>query len=117
MNQKSIWRGVLIAIISVALAAPTWADRPRLRANASSGDSFQKLGNEVLIGIVVAAVAVVVVVAILVTHHKPQRITGCVHSEANGMSVTDEKDRQSYALSGSTAGVGGRIFPDRLYLR
>ena len=52
-----------------------------------------------------AAVAVVVVVAVLVTHHKTQRITGCVNTGPNGMSLTDEKDNRSYALSGSSAGV------------
>ena len=101
MNQRSIWRGVLIAVLSVALATPTWADKPRLGLHGG----LQAVGEEVAIGIVVAAVAVVVVVAVLVTHHKPQRITGCVNSGANGMSVTDEKDKRSYALSGSTAGV------------
>jgi hypothetical protein len=102
MTQKSIWRGVLIAVLSVALATPTWADRPRL-AVGSIGPS-KKAVDEIVIGIVVVAVAVVVVVAVLVTHH-PQKITGCVNSGANGMSVTDEKDKRSYALSGSTAGV------------
>jgi len=105
MTQKFVWRGVLIAVLSVALATQGLADQPRLAANASTGDGFQKLGGEVLIGIVVAAVAVVVVVAVLVTHHKPQRITGCVNAGTNGRSVTDEKDQRSYALSGSTAGV------------
>lgn len=93
----------------MALAAPTWADRPRLAANPAP--AFDKAGKEVLIGIAVAAVAVVVIVAVLATRHKSQKITGCISSGANGMSVTDEKDNRSYALSGSTAGVkaGDRV--------
>jgi len=101
MTQKSLWRGIPIAVLSVALAAPAWADQPRL---AASGGRLQKLGDEIEIGIVVVAVAVVVVVVVMVKH-RPQRITGCVNPGANGMSVTDEKDKRSYALSGNTAGV------------
>jgi len=104
MTQKSIWRGVLIAVLSVALATAAWADSPRLAANLSSGGGFQKLGEEVVIGIAVAAVVVVVVVVVLVKH-RPQKITGCINSGANGMSVLDEKDKRIYTLSGSVAGV------------
>ena len=103
MTQKSIWRVVPIALLCVGLATPAWADQPRLAANVGGG--LQKAGEEVVAGIVVAAVAVVIVVALLVRHDKPQRITGCVSSGANGMSVTDEKDKRDYALSGDAAGV------------
>ena len=103
MTQKSLWRGVLIVVLSVVLATQGLADQPRL-APTSIGPS-KAASAAILIGIGVAAVAVVVVVAILVTHHKPQTITGCVSSGANGMSVTDEKDKRNYALSGNTAGA------------
>lgn len=109
MTQKSLWRVVLIAVLSVALAMPSWADKPRL-APTNIGPS-KGTAVAILIGIGVAAVAVVVVVVVLVKHHKPQKVTGCVSSGANGMSVTDEKDKQNYLLSGNTAGVkaGDRI--------
>jgi len=60
-----------------------------------------------VIGIVVAVAVVVVVAVVLIVHHRSHKetITGCVTSGANGMSVTDEKDKRSYALSGNTAGV------------
>jgi hypothetical protein len=96
MIQESLWRGILIAVLILALATPARAD------------GLQKLETEVVVGIVVAAVAIVVVVAVLVVHvghHKSQDITGCIHSGANGMGVTDEKDQRDYALSGKTAGV------------
>jgi len=99
------WRAVLIVVLTVALATTTWADDPRLAENPTSNSGFQKLGNEVLIGIVVAAVVVAVVVVVLVRHHKRQRITGCVRAGANGMSMTDEKDKRDYTLSGEAAGV------------
>jgi hypothetical protein len=109
MTQKSLWRGVLIAVLSVSLATQGLAGQSRLAVRPdligpSSGGSIAKAGEEVLIGVVVAAVAVVVVIVLLVTH-RPQRITGCVNTGANGMSVTDEKDKRSYTLSGGTTGV------------
>jgi hypothetical protein len=36
---------------------------------------------------------------------KKRSITGCVTPAENGMSVTDEKDKRSYALSGDTADI------------
>jgi hypothetical protein len=103
MTQKSLWRGVLIAVLSVTLATQGLADKPRLAAGSIGPSKGTAVA--ILIGIGVAAVAVVVVVVVLVKHHKPQKITGCVSSGANGMSLTDEKDKRSYALSGNTAGV------------
>ncbi|MGO4885139.1 MAG: hypothetical protein ACLP59_30600 [Bryobacteraceae bacterium] len=109
MTQKSSWRGVLIAILSVALATQALADRPGFSVRPdllapSSGGGFQRTRDVFVTGVVVAAVAVAVVVIVLVTH-RPQRITGCIHSGADGMGVTDEKDKRSYALSGNTAGI------------
>jgi len=36
---------------------------------------------------------------------KKRSITGCVTPAENGMSVTDENDKRSYALSGDTADI------------
>jgi hypothetical protein len=110
MTQKSIGRGARIAVLSVALATQGLADKPRLEvrpnlANRSLNIVPHGVVVAIAVGIVVAAVAVVAVVAVLVMHHKRQRITGCIHSGANGMSVTDEKDNRIYVLSGSPAGV------------
>jgi hypothetical protein len=62
---------------------------------------------------VVVAAAIGVVATLLVLHYskKKDTVTGCVHTETNGMSVTDEKDKQNYVLSGSTMGVkpGDRV--------
>jgi hypothetical protein len=109
MTLKPLWRGVLIALLSVSLTTQCVASQSRLSVRPdlvgpSSGGSIAKAGEEILIGLVVAAVAVVVVVVLLVKH-RPQRITGCVNTGANGMTVTDEKDKRSYALSGGTTGV------------
>ena len=103
MPQRSLWRAALIAVLSVALATQCLADKPRLAAG-SIGPS-KAAATAIVVGILVAAVAVVVVVALLVTHHKPQRITGCICSGPHGMSVTDEKSKGTYTLSGNTEGV------------
>jgi hypothetical protein len=97
MTQKFLWQGVLIAALSVALATPARANQ--LQTNA----------DEIVAGIVVvsAGIAVVATVLILHYHHKLKSgtITGCVDSGANGMSVTNEKDKRNYALSGNTVGI------------
>jgi hypothetical protein len=100
--RNSLWRVVLIAVLSAALATPALADRPRL---AASGGGLTKVADEAVAGIVVGAVIIVVVVIILVRHNKPQKITGCVNAGTNGMTLTDEKDKRIYTLSGDTAGV------------
>jgi hypothetical protein len=88
-------RAVLIAVLSAALAAPAWAE------------SIQAAGRQVEVGIIVAPVAVAVAVTLLILHykHKKSAITGCVTSGANGMTVTDEKDKRTYTISSDPVGV------------
>ena len=93
MTQKSPWRGVLIVVLGVALAKP---------AEASGYPS----GGAIAAAIVGVAAAVVVV-AVVVIHKSSEKrtITGCVNPGGSGMTVTDEKDKQTYALSGNTTGM------------
>jgi hypothetical protein len=94
MAKKCPWRGVLIVVLSVVLATPARAD------------SLKTTGDEIVIGIVAVTAAIAVVVTIVVIHYSKKRtITGCVTSGQNGMTVTDEKDKQVYALSGDTTGI------------
>jgi uncharacterized membrane protein len=95
MPHSVVWRGVLIIILCLVLITPARAD------------GFQKLGDEIVIGIVVVSAAIAVLVVVLIVHHngKKATITGCVNSAANGMSMTDEKDKHTYALSGDLIGV------------
>jgi hypothetical protein len=88
-------RAVLIVVLSVALAAPA-------RAESLGTEEAQ-----VITGIVVVSVAVGVLVTFLILHQRNKKsvITGCVTSGANGMSLTDEKDKRIYALSGDPVGV------------
>jgi hypothetical protein len=94
MTSKYLWRVALIAILSVALSSNVEADQ--LKTDA---DKFLALA-------IVGAAAIVVVI-VLVVHEsaKKRSITGCVNTAQNGMTVTDEKDKHVYMLSGDTSGA------------
>jgi hypothetical protein len=84
----------LIVAVCVALAIPT-------RADTISNDA-----RNIVIGIVAVSAALVVITVVIVHESRKKRtVTGCVISGANGMSVTDEKDKRIYALSGNTAAI------------
>ena len=90
-----LWRLVLIAVLSVAMAVP------------SRAESWNAAGEQIVAGIVVVSAGIAVLVTVLVLHqkHKKSAITGCVRSGANGLTLTDEKDQRTYALSGDPVGV------------
>lgn len=58
MSHNSLWRAVLSAVLCLVTAAPALAE------------SFQTLGDEIVAGIVVVAVAVGVLVTVLILHQK-----------------------------------------------
>jgi hypothetical protein len=97
VTSKYFWRGVLVVALSVALSTSAEAQ--------TGGGKIVSTGT--IVGVIVAVVAVVVVIAVVVIHEssKKRTITGCVNSGENGMSVTDEKDKRLYALSGTTTDV------------
>ncbi|HEY1678681.1 MAG TPA: hypothetical protein VGG04_13285 [Candidatus Sulfotelmatobacter sp.] len=93
--------GVLIVVLSLVLAVP-----------AEAQNSGKIVSNGTIAGAIVGIAAGVAVIAIVAIHYSKKRaITGCVNSGATGMTVTDEKDRQTYVLSGDTTGIkpGNRI--------
>ena len=97
MTSKQVWSGALIAILSVALSGS-------VEAQTGGG---KIVSNGTIAGVVVGVLAAVVIVAYVVVHEssKKRTITGCVIRGENGMSLTDEKDKRSYALSGNTADI------------
>jgi hypothetical protein len=100
VTQKCFWRGCLIVALCMVVAIPTQADQ-------LSDDA-----RNAIIGIVAVSIALVVIVVVVVHESRKKRtVTGCVTSGANGMSVTDEKDKRIYALSGNTADIkpGDRV--------
>jgi hypothetical protein len=94
---------VLIVALSAALSSG---------AEAQTGGG-KIVSNGTIAGVIVGVVAAVVIVTYVVIHEstKKRSITGCVIPARDGMSVTDEKDKRSYALSGDTANVkaGDRV--------
>jgi hypothetical protein len=99
MPQTFLWRGVLAVALCVALAIP-------VRANGLPSTAA------VVAGIVAVSAALVIITVVVVHESRKKRtVTGCVASGANGMSVTDEKDKRGYALSGNTADIkpGDRV--------
>jgi uncharacterized protein (DUF58 family) len=97
--RKCLWRGVLILVLCVVLAIPVKA-------------SGYPSGGGIVAGVVAGLAALVVVTVVVIHRSSPKRtITGCVSSGENGMSVTDEKDKKIYALSGNTASIksGDRV--------
>ena len=86
---------VLIIALSVVLCIP-----------AEAQNSGKIVSNGTIAGVIVGVIAAVAVVAIVAIHYSRKRaLTGCVHSGPNGMTVTDEKDKQIYALSGDTTNI------------
>ncbi len=103
MTSKYLWCGVLIFALGVTLST---------NAEAQTGGG-KIVSNGTIAGVIVGVLAAVVVVAYVVIHEssKKRSITGCVIPGASGMSVTDEKDKRSYALSGNTGDIkpGDRV--------
>jgi hypothetical protein len=99
VTRKNLWRAVLIVVLSVVLATPVKANGFPSAAGFIAG--------------AVAAVAAVVIVTVVVVHEasKTRRITGCVKSGENGMSLMNETDKRTYMLSGNTIDVkpGDRV--------
>jgi hypothetical protein len=92
---------VLVITLGFALAMPAQAQQqcfPCGQIGPSAGP---------IIAGIVAAAAGVVIVAVVVIHEstKKRAITGCVISGANGMTLTNESDKQIYELSGDTTGI------------
>lgn len=104
MTQKSFGHAFVILSFCFVLCMPP-------RAQAQTGKIGGVTTGEV-VGAIAAAAAVVVVVVIVAVHYSKKRaITGCVNSGTNGMTLTDEKDKQVYALSSNTEGIkpGDRV--------
>src|SRR5580704_12527089 len=97
MTSKYAWCGVLMIAISGALAVPAEAQIISEPIGPSGGP---------IIGAIVGTAASVVVATVVVIHYSKKRaITGCVISGESGMTLTDEKDKHIYTLSGNTTDI------------
>ena len=97
MTSKYAWCGVLIVALGVALAKPAEAQFINGQIGPSAGP--------IVAGIVGTAAAVVVVTVLVIHYSKKRAISGCVISGESGMTLTDEKDKQTYTLSGDTTDI------------
>jgi len=88
-------RVVLITFLSVGLAT------------SARAETLNAARDQIVTGIVVVSAGVAVGVTLLILHqkHKHSTITGCVRAGANGMDVTDERDKRIYALAGDPVGA------------
>jgi|HubBroStandDraft_6_1064221.scaffolds.fasta_scaffold394242_2 hypothetical protein len=104
MTSKYAWCGVLIIALGVAVATPA-------KAQGSGGlfpNGFGSIGppKGLIVGGILGTAAVLVVATVVIIHYSKKRaITGCVVSGQTGMTLIDEKDKQSYMLSGDTTGI------------
>jgi hypothetical protein len=114
--------GILIIALVFVLCLPAGAQSPNILAPGSTIGPSKGEVVGIIVG-AIAAVAAVVIVTVVVIHHsaKARRITGCVVTSPNGLTVNNERDNRVYALSGDTAGVkagervslqGHKINPD-----
>ncbi len=94
MTSMHFFRIALITILCLALST------------AASADQLRKTADTAL-ALAIVGVAAVVIVVVVVIHSSNQKrtVTGCVNSAQNGMTVTNEKDKSVYVLSGDTTGV------------
>jgi uncharacterized MnhB-related membrane protein len=94
VTLKYLWRVVLIGALCAAISTKAEADQ------------LQKTADTALALAIVGTAALVTVVVVVIHNSNQKRtITGCVNTAQKGMTVTDEKDKKVYTLSGDTTGV------------
>jgi hypothetical protein len=93
MNLKYLGRGALVVFLCVGLA---------MRARAENAQTVL-----IVVGATATAAAIAIVATVASAHHRRKKvvITGCVVPAANGMTVTDEEDKKTYALSGEVKDI------------
>jgi hypothetical protein len=97
VTSRYFWCAVLVVALTVTLP-------PSVEAQSGGG---KIVSNGTIVGVVVGVVAALVIVAVVLVHKSSGKrtVTGCVGSVADGVSVTNEKDKRVYALGGGTAGI------------
>lgn len=97
MSQKTFWREVLVGLLCVSLAtsisAQSGAGKPLVSYKGSDSAAAAT-------GAAVGVAGVAAIITVVLTHKK--KITGCANALHEGMTITDERDKQTYELLGST---------------
>ena len=99
MTEKVLWRTALIVVLSVILATPVKASE------------FPSATGIIAGAVAVGAGLVIIIVVVVHESSKTRKITGCVSSGENGISLMDERDKRTYILAGNITGVksGDRV--------
>lgn len=94
--------GVLIIVLGVALSNSAQAQRGCFPCGPIGPNP-----SGAIIGAIVGVTAALVVVTVVVIHEttKKRAITGCVALVGNAITLNDERDKQTYALSGDTTSI------------
>lgn len=104
---------IVVVSVNLTLVPFTAADaQSRSRSSKPAPENSIPSKGQVdgaIVGIIAGLVVGTIVVVYLLT--RKQTITGCVTSNGNGMTITDEKDKRIYTLEGGAAGVtpGDRV--------
>jgi hypothetical protein len=102
---KCLSAPLIVALVFV-LCLPAGAQHPNIIAPGSHIGPSKGEVVGITVGAIAAVVGVVIIAVLLVHHsHRGRTITGCVAAAQNGFTVSNEKDKLVYALSGDTAGV------------
>jgi hypothetical protein len=90
---------ILIIALGAVFASPSKAQQ--------FGSGTIGVNHGQAVALIAGAAAVVTVIAVVTIYEvtKKRAVTGCVNTSQNGMTVTDEKDKRTYALSGNTADI------------
>lgn len=98
MNPQSLLRTSSVLALCLLLALPAFPQTGLGNIGPSKGE---------VIAIIAGVAAALTVVGFLVYHetHKHPSITGCIASDADGLTLKNEKDEKVYALSGDSAAV------------
>lgn len=110
--MKKFKAAICVAILVAVVCGPL---SPRARAQSSQSGDLNFTAYKVLI--VIGAVAVAAIVTAVVIHKSSSRqtaIVGCVTSNDNGLTLTNDRDNRLYVLAGNTPGI---IAGDRMSLR
>lgn len=82
------------------------------RAEAQTGGRIGPSGGQVAAALAGAAAAIVVITVVVVyAVRRAPTVTGCAVSGANGLTLENDSDHQSFVLNGETAGIkaGDRV--------
>jgi hypothetical protein len=94
MGNGKVRQALVIVVLLATLV--TWG----------RADTLKSDGEKIVVGIVAVTATLAVVATVLIIHYsKKKSITGCVVGAGGGMTLTNEKDKQLYALSGNTSGI------------